>query len=1383
MLRAGLSRLEPDANIFFSPVSLGSGFWLPKLGAEIAEADAFLLLIGPKGIGPWQEVEYFTAFDHHVNQKAFAVVPVIADGAHAPGLSFLRSLNWVEARVVTEDSVLHRVIAALKGEARMDTTPLWKLVNPYRGLEAMTEANADYFYSRRAETVRVLNVLATAPDRLPILIGASGVGKSSVALAGVMSTLKAMRLPEAEADRWPAALRDSRGWASLTMRPSGSPLEALAGAFIGLWGLDTKDPEQAGLPRKWARGLLAGDNKLIDLIGATQDELKKRQGEAPKRVVLYLDQGEELYTPTIQNKDDRTFPKEARRFSEVLAEGLSDERMLAFASLRADYFDRLQADEPFFKLHEHVNVPPLDRAQLHAVVTAPADALGVTFENEKIADRITDAAAAEPGALPLLSYLLTDMWAEMVRRDKPILNLPPQAIDVGGVLASRAEAFLKSNPADEKTLCRLLTLRLANVPPEGEPVRRQTYHGECTEDEWSVASRLANHPYRLVVMSEREADERVVAEVAHEAFLRAWPRLEQWLREEREFLIFKGEVERAERRWREMGRADQALLTGLDLARAEERLPARSEDLSGQVIAFVKDSIGFDRAIKQKQLRFQRRVSVGALAAALLMAIMAGFAWIQWGQADRAKLSAQQAREMAILAEQKAKVAKNNADVQLAEAQRTQSLFLSALARQKRAAGDVATALLLALEGLPDSAAKITRPYVPEAEFQLEQAWRALRERLIVFGDDKTDDFDQLFATAAISPDGKRIVAAASNMRLRLFDAETGRQIGQPFADRPSGRRAWSTAFSPDGKLIVAAEGAIAVLWDAETGRLFGAPLTGHHGSVRSANFSPDSKFIVTASGDTTARVWDVETRQPFRDFLAHEDAVTSAAFSPDGKLIVTASSDMARLWEVETFKQIGGLNQGSPIKMAAFSPDGELIVTAADDETAGLWDVETRKQIASLVGHERGVNSAAFSPDGKLIVTASDDKTVRLWDVETAKQLGAPLVGHEDAVVFAAFSPDGERIITASSDLTVRVWDAKSRTQVGAQLGNNLGGVRSAAFSRDGKRIVTASVDGGIRVWNVDTGTRIGSPILASGPATAAAFSPNGKLIVTVVTWGAVQLWDAETGNYVRTLTGTANSAAFSPDGELIVTASDDKTVRLWDVASGEQIRAPLVHEAAVKTAAFSSDGKLVVTVSDDKTARVWDVATGKQIQHFGSEAAIAMADFSPDDKRIITASETARLWDVETGTQIGPPLVGDKSFVETAAFSPDGKRIVTASSDIAREWDVDTGKQIGQLDQGSGSKMAAFSPDGKRIVTVSSNYKTVRLWNVFATTDELVSAAKAAVPRCLTTEQRKGSFLPAEPPAWCIEMQKWPYQTAEWKQWLADKRAGKNPPMPTGP
>jgi tetratricopeptide (TPR) repeat protein len=684
-VRDGLRRIAPAAQVFFSPVSLGAGFWQPGLAEEIAQADAFILLIGPTGVGPWQDVVYNEAFDRHVHeQERFPLVPVIAANAQAPGLPFLRRLNWVEAPVVTEDRTLHRLLAALKGESIATATPLWKLVNPYRGLEAMTEANADYFYGRGTETAAVLTALAEKRGRIPILIGGSGVGKSSVARAGVLSALKSMQWPGGEGDparAWPAGLKNSRTWLSLVVRPGEAPLEALAAAFIRFWQLDERDPDHAGLPRKWAERLASGDNKLADLINTTQGELEKRAGEAPQRMLVYLDQGEELYT--------RAAPLQARRFTEILAEGLKDRRLSAFASLRADYFDKLQADEPLFACREHVDVPPLDRARLSEVVTAPARALEVSFEDDRIADRITDAAAAEQ--LPLLSYLLHDMWDGMVRRGDATLRLSAQAIDVGGVLKQSAEDFLAANPGDEPALRRLLTLKLASVPPDGEPVRRQATREDCSDAEWALASRLAEYPWRLVVMRERSADAAIVAEVAHEAFLRAWPRLSGWLRDERDFLVFKNEAERVARRWHEMGESDKALLTGLDLTRAEEWLPTRGQDLSGDVAAFVRRSIARDRAEKErqlaeaeKQLRFQRRVTFGAAAAALVMLVIGGFAWHQWTDAENQRIEAVRQRGIAEKNEAQANIERDNAGRSFKLAQKTAERVVFDIARGLR---------------------------------------------------------------------------------------------------------------------------------------------------------------------------------------------------------------------------------------------------------------------------------------------------------------------------------------------------------------------------------------------------------------------------------------------------------------------------------------------------------------------------------------------------------------------------------------------------------------------------------------------------------------------------------------------------------------------------
>jgi WD40 repeat protein len=1081
VVRARLPAFEPDIQIFFSPVSLGAGFWLPKLAEHIAEADAFLLLIGPQGIGLWQEVEYFTAFDRHVNDKRFALVPVIAAGAAAPGLPLLRTLNWVEAPLVTEDKTLHRLIAALKGETVASATPLWKLVNPYRGLEAMTEDNADYFFGRTRETAAVLNALAYKPNRCPILIGASGVGKSSVARAGVLSALQSMRWPGGEssaANGWPKGLQNSRGWVWLTMRPGEAPLEALTAAVIRLWQLDARDPDHAALPRKWAKGLAAGDNTLADLIGATQQELKKRQGESPERILLYVDQGEELYI--------RATRGDAQRFSETLAEGLGDDRLLSFVSLRADYFDRLQADEALFKCREHIDVPPLDRSQLLEVVTAPPSALGVKFEDKQIEDRVTNAAASEPGALPVLSYLLTDMWAGMVKRGDATLRLPGQAIDLGGVLAGRAEEFLKDNPGEETALRRLLTLKLAIVPPQGEPIRRQTTRKECTEAEWSLAARLAEHPWRLVVMGDREGAGRIVAEVAHEALLRAWPRLRDWLRGERDLLVFKGEVERAERRWRDMGQADQALLTGLDLARGEEWLPKRSADLSGDVIRFVQRSIAADRAAKERQLRFQRRVSFAAGIAALVMAAIGAFAWSQWGRARTAENSANAALA---LARENESLAREN-----------ESRGLAALSMVAAKNGSFPGSIALALASWPRTPSD-PRPRLPVI---LESLAFGLSALVPVLGEYRHDG--PVYG-ARLSRDETRILSwSGVDKTARLWDVATGRQIGPSMTH--DSWVAGALLNRDESRILSWSRDHTVRLWDVATGRQIGPAMT-QDDWVNGALLSRDETRILSWSADNTVRLWDVATGRQIGPAMTHDGSVGGALLSRDETRILSWSADnTVRLWDVATGRQIGpAMTHDDWVNGALLSRDETRILSWSRDKTVRLWDVATGRQIGPAMTHDDWVWGALLSRDETRILSWSADKTVRLWDVATGRQIG-PSMTHGYAVNGARLSRDETRILSWSEDQTVRLWDVATGRQIGPSMTHD-SAVRGALLSRDETRILSWSLDHTVRLWDVATARQIGPSMTHDSAVGGALLSRDETRILSWSNDKTVRLWN----------------------------------------------------------------------------------------------------------------------------------------------------------------------------------------------------------------------------------------------------------------------------------
>jgi hypothetical protein len=242
-LKDALKCKDPDSEIFFAPESMrAGGFWKPQLAKEIEESTAFILLVGEK-LGDWQVIEYYEALDRRAKEPDYPIVFIMSAKRPTPGLPFARQLHWVISEDPASEATVGKLMQAVSGPAQRPPE-LWRFTRPYRGLEAMTEANTDYFYGRNTETATVLSALAEKRGRCPILVGASGVGKSSVARAGVLSALKSMQWPGTErmaASTWPAGLTNSRGWLSLAVRPGESPLEALAAAFIQLWQFDAQD--------------------------------------------------------------------------------------------------------------------------------------------------------------------------------------------------------------------------------------------------------------------------------------------------------------------------------------------------------------------------------------------------------------------------------------------------------------------------------------------------------------------------------------------------------------------------------------------------------------------------------------------------------------------------------------------------------------------------------------------------------------------------------------------------------------------------------------------------------------------------------------------------------------------------------------------------------------------------------------------------------------------------------------------------------------------------------------------------------------------------------------------------------------------------------------
>ncbi|MFT7584058.1 MAG: WD40 repeat protein [Cellvibrionaceae bacterium] len=1183
---------------------------------------------------------------------------------------------------------------------------------PYLGLSAFSEQSAPLFFGRQRFVTSLADYIQQNP--MLALVGPSGSGKSSTILGGILPKLKA-QVGETELQ-------------VTSIVPGTDPLHSLAAPLT--------PPDKLDLTIK----TLKGDKTTLHQLLAEQPA---------ENHLLVVDQFEETFTLCLDSDIRQAFLDNLR----YLVEQNSPKYKLIL-TMRTDFESRVIAYDAFSSIFtEHtLRIMPLSAAELREAIEKPAAQVGLKFETG-VVDALVQDIVGEPAALPLLQFTLLKLWENRVRN-----RVPWEAYKKlgGGRLAlsrSADELYKELIPEEQQTAKRIL-LRMVR-PTEGlevtnNRIKKETLYqtGEATDRIDRVLKRLIDG--NLVKLTERAEQDSVQVEVAHEALVRNWPRLIDWLEEERVSMRRRIRLTHAAEQWQATGEDDDRLWRGEqleevagyeDLTKLESLFLTASKEVEEEEKNRERRQLEqlAEEADKRRAIEEQARKQAEADAQRLkrISRVVAGLAFLAGVLAIASLFFMVQANQSATLAEAN----KEKAELNAQEAEENEA---NAVAERERADFEANIAKLAGAEA--DSLASEFE------QFSQTQTMLSLAPILLPQG---------RFPTITETERSLLMVGQAVS-----FNKQLSQQINPVFIrnqisdvldyaqDHPSTpylgheKSVLSVSFSPGGQMLASGSHDQTIrLWDMTA--LVKDPLAqqtvleGHEGSVRSVSFSPDGQMLASGSDDQTIRLWDMTDLSAQPTVLeGHEGSVRSVSFSPNGQTLASGSYDgTIRLWDMGQNKWAGAqptVLEGHEgwVLSVSFSPDGQMLASGSHDGTIRLWDMGQNNlagaQPTVLEGHEGSVRSVSFSPNGQTLASGSYDGTIRLWDMGQNNLSGAQptvLEGHEGSVRSVSFSPDGQTLASGSNDTTIRLWDMGQNNLAGAQptiLEGHEGSVRSVSFSPNGQTLVSGSEDRTIQLWNL--AGPYAQPTVIEGLddwVLSVSFSPDSQTLASGNADGTIRLWDlSQPGSDPTVLEGHDNlvfSVSFSPDGQTLASGSSDTTIRLWDLA--DLSAQPTVlegHDAWIWSVSFSPDGQTLASGSYDRTIRLWDMAdlSAQPTVLEDHDDLVWSVSFSPNGQTLASGSEdrTIRLWDM-ADLSAQPTVLEDHNNVSlSVSFSPDGQTLASGSkAQTIRLWDMTDLSAPPTVLKGHNDMIFAvsFSPDGQTLASGSLD-TTIRLWDM---------------------------------------------------------------------